>query len=364
MAHSRQQGRVRVIAEAGVNHNGDAAMALDMVDVAAEAGADVVKFQTFRPREVIAHHAPKAAYQTRTTDAAESQLAMIEKLVLGEDDHRTLFERCTERGIDFLSSPFDLASGDFLTDTLGLATLKIPSGEITNAPLLLRAARSSADIILSTGMSTLDEVDEALGVLALGFLGEEPPLARSAFARAAAETEARQTLEGKVTLLHCTTEYPAPFEEVNLRAMDTLREAFDLPVGLSDHTPGIAVPVAAAALGATVVEKHFTLDRKLTGPDHAASVEPGELAAMVDAIRQIEQALGDGDKRPMPSEAKNAPIARKSLVARSAIHAGEPFTPDNLGVKRPGTGVSPMHYWDWIGRPATRDYAADEMIAP
>ena len=250
----------------------------------------------------------------------------------------------------------------FLLDEMKLATLKLPSGEITNGPLLLEAARRCRRIILSTGMCVLDEVEAALAVLAFGWSDMAEAPSRAAFARAYADPALRRLLAERVTLLHCTTEYPTPFEDVNLRAMDTLAATFGVPVGFSDHTPGIAVPIAAAARGATVMEKHFTLDRALPGPDHKASLEPAELTAMVAAIRQVEAALGSGEKKPAPSEIKNMAIARKSLVAAAPIAKGEVFTTANLTVKRPGDGVSPMLYWDWLGRAAGRDYSPDDQM--
>lgn len=351
-----------VIAEAGVNHNGDPALAAELVDAAADAGADCVKFQTFRAEDSITATAPKADYQTKSTGAGETQLEMARKLELGNEVFLTLRERCWARGIDFLSTPYDLHSIDFLIRDMGLETLKLPSGEITNGPYLLHAARAGTKLILSTGMSTLDEVKMALAVLAFGFVRPDVRPSRDMIDDAYASDAGRAALREKVSVLHCTTEYPAPFVDANLKAMDTLSAAFGLPVGLSDHTAGIAVPIAAVARGAIIVEKHFTMNHKLPGPDHAASVEPRELAAMVAAIRAVEQALGDGDKRPMPSEARNIPVARRSLVARKSIRAGEQFTEDNLGIKRPGTGVSPIRYWEWLGRKAGRDYAADELI--
>lgn len=355
---------VMIIAEAGVNHNGDRRLALELVDAAARAGADAVKFQTFRADALVSRGASKAEYQRRTTDAAESQLEMIRALELSPADHHALVEHCRRRGIAFLSTPFDIPSLHFLVDEVGLETLKLPSGEVTNAPLLLEAARRCRRIVLSTGMCTLDEVGEALGVLAFGWAAarDEAP-SRSAFIRYFADPAVRAVLSGRVTLLHCTTEYPAPFEDVNLRAMDTLGAAFSLPIGYSDHTPGIAVAMAAAARGAVVIEKHFTLDRNLPGPDHRASLEPDELVAMVTGIRQISAALGSPDKKPAASEVKNMDIARKSLVAAAAITRGETFNAVNLTVKRPGGGVSPMEYWDWLGRPAGRDFDVDEMVS-
>ncbi len=358
------EARIQVIAEAGVNHNGDEEMALRLVDAAAEAGADTVKFQTFKAAEVATGAAPKAAYQSAATDPGESQLAMLERLELSAEAHRALAERCRERGIDFLSTPFDLQSLRFLAGELGLETLKIPSGAITDAPLLLEAGRSGCRIILSTGMSTIEEVEAALGVLAFGMTetGSEP--SRANFRSAYLSLEGKEALRNRVTLLHCTSAYPTPLEDVNLRAMDTLRESFDLPVGLSDHSPGIAVAIAAAGRGASVIEKHFTLERSLPGPDHQASLEPDQFAEMVAAIRAVERALGDGLKNPRPSELGTMAVARKSLVARRPIRAGETFSEDNLTALRPGDGVSPMEYWEWLGRLAASDLHEDETIRP
>ena len=356
--------RSYIIAEAGVNHNGSIDMAKELIDVAAGAGADAVKFQTFRADRLVTGSAPKAAYQARTTDAAESQLEMIRKLELDEEAHRILIDHCRERGIQFLSTPFDLESVDLLAYNFDLPRLKLPSGEITNAPLLLKAAQTGKPLMLSTGMSTLGEIEAALGVLAFGYTrsGTAPSLA--AFREAYCSASSQEALREKVVLLHCTTEYPAPFAEVNLLAMDALGAAFGLPVGYSDHTEGIAVTIAAAARGAVVIEKHFTLDRNLPGPDHRASLEPDELGRMVESIRQVEAALGSGLKLPAASELKNVPIARKSLVAAKEIKKGEIFTPENLGVKRPGSGMSPMRYWEFLGRPAGRDHRPDEVIEP
>ncbi len=348
--------RVFVIAEAGVNHNGDTERALAMVDAAGEAGADAVKFQTFRAEQLATATAPNAPYQSRGD--GDSQLDMLRALELDTDAHRLLGERCKERGIAFISSPFDLESLAFLVDVMRIDTIKIGSGEITNGPLLLAAARSGRKIILSTGMSTLDEVKNALGILAFGFDGSDgapTPMAMD-------NPDIGKLLQGKVTLLHCTSQYPAPLENANLRAMATLRDAFGLRVGLSDHTQGDTAAIAAAALGAAVIEKHFTLDRNARGPDHAASIEPAELASMVKRIREVETALGNGEKTPAPGERENMAAARKSLVALQPVRAGEAFTAENLGVKRPGGGQSPMKYWDWLGRVAKRDYAADEKI--
>lgn len=357
-------GGVYVIAEAGVNHNGSLDVARRLIDVAAAAGADAVKFQTFKAEKLVSRQAAKADYQQRTTNAAESQFEMIRKLELSDDDHLTLQRYCATAGIEFLSTPFDTESLDFLVRRMALPRLKLSSGEITNAPFLLAVGQTGKPVILSTGMSTLEDVEQAVGALAFGYLGTGEAPSAAAFARARKSPEGQVVLREKVSLLHCTTEYPAPFAEVNLRAMETLGSAFGLPVGYSDHTQGIAIPIAAAALGARIIEKHFTLDRALPGPDHAASLEPVELKAMVEGIRQVEQALGSANKSPTASELKNRAIARKSLIAGTAIRKGECFTAANLAIKRPGSGISPFFYWDQLGQVATRDYAEDDIIEP
>ncbi|MBI4589777.1 MAG: N-acetylneuraminate synthase [Candidatus Rokubacteria bacterium] len=327
---------VFIVAEAGVNHNGDLALAKRLVDVAAEAGADGVKFQTFRSEALVSRAAPKAAYQQAATGADEGQREMLARLELTPDQYAEIREHCARRRILFFSTPFDEASADAL-EALGVPLFKLPSGEITNLPLLRHVAAKGKPIILSTGMSTLAEVAEA--VAAIRAAGD-PPLA----------------------LLHCVSAYPAPPAEMNLRAMDTLRDRFGYPVGLSDHTLGIEVAVAAVARGAVIVEKHFTLDRQLPGPDHPASLEPGELAALIRAIRSVEAALGDGEKRPMPSETDARRVARKSLVAGGPIRAGERLTPSRVRIKRPGTGISPADLPRALGRTVRRDLAADEVI--
>lgn len=328
--------RIFIIAEAGVNHNGDMRTAKRMIDVAAAAGADAVKFQTFKTENLVCRNAKKAAYQMETTSAEESQFDMLKKLELTPDMHRELICYCHKKNIMFLSTPFDLDSLRYLVDC-GLAIIKIPSGEITNYPLLREAAKSGKRIILSSGMSTLDEVREAVAVL-------------------------KENGSADITVLHCNTEYPTPFSDVNLCAMRTIKEEIGVPVGYSDHTQGTEAAVAAAALGAGIIEKHFTLDKNMEGPDHKASLEPDELTEMVRAIRHIEQALGDGEKKPSESEKKNMSVARKSIVAGRGIKAGERFSEENLAAKRPGTGVSPMLWNQVIGRKAKRDFAADEMI--
>ena len=331
---------VFIIAEAGVNHNGSLDRAKEMIAAAAEAGADAVKFQAFRAEALTTRGAAKAAYQVQATGAGESQQDMLRKLELSGSDFRELKDCCDGHRIEFLASPFDLPAIALLAD-LGLRKWKIPSGEITNLPYLREIGSRGQEIILSTGMADAGEIEAALSVLA-----------------------AAGTDRGRITLLHCTTDYPAPLRDVHLRAMNALRAAFPglKGVGYSDHTAGIEIPIAAVALGAAVIEKHFTLDQTLPGPDHRASLEPRELAAMVRAIRNIEQALGAGAKRPSPAEEQNKRIVRKSIVAARAIAKGETFTAQNLAVKRPGTGVSPMRWDDVLGQRAVRDYAKDEFI--
>ncbi|WP_081458471.1 N-acetylneuraminate synthase [Solidesulfovibrio fructosivorans] len=349
-----------VIAEAGVNHNGSLDLAFQLIEAAAEAGADVVKFQTFRAENLVAKHAPKAAYQKCTTDPDENQFNMIRKLELDKQQHGYLINHCHKCGIAFMSTPFDCDSLRLLTDYFKFDTIKVSSGDLTNAPFLLEIAGVAAQVILSTGMSTLGEVEAALGVLAFGFVAPKDAVpSPEAFVQAYTSKEGQALLRQRVTLLHCTTEYPAPIIEVNLRAMDTMAQAFGLRVGYSDHTQGIHIPIAAVARGATIIEKHFTLDRTLPGPDHQASLEPAELAEMVCAIRDVERCLGDGIKRPAPSEWKNRPIARKSLVAARATQRCDPLV---LVCKRPGNGCTPFRYWELQGTAAGRHYERDELI--
>ena len=330
--------KVYIIAEAGVNHNGDPALAERLVDAAAEAGADAVKFQTFTAERLVTRTAARAAYQITNTGSDASQFEMLRSLEVSEGVHRVLKARAESRGIAFLSTPFDVSSIALLA-RLGLQTLKIGSGEITNLPYLRAIGRLGKLVILSTGMADLEEVRAALNALV-----------------------SAGTPKDQITVLHCHTDYPTAMEDVNLRAMITMRESLGIAVGYSDHTLGIEVPIAAVALGATVIEKHFTLDRTMRGPDHVASLEPGELSAMVRAIRNIEAALGDGVKRPTPREAVNVAVARKSIVAARDIAAGEHFTEENLTVKRPGGGLSPMVLDRVIGQYAPRTFTADEPI--
>ena len=353
---------VFVIAEAGVNHNGSPELAMRLVDVAADAGADAVKFQSFRADSLVGRAAPRAEYQKRNQPGEVSQHEMLKKLELSEPVQRELSDRSRSRGIEFMSSPFDVDSVDFLASSVGVKRIKIGSGEITNAPLLLHAARTGLPLILSTGMSTLDEVEAALGVLALGYTDASAPPGGAAFRAAYASAAGRGVLREKVSLLHCTSEYPAPVNEINLRAMDTLRETFGLPTGFSDHSAGIAAAIAAAARGAVIIEKHYTLDRAMPGPDHRASLEPAQLAEMIASIRVASAALGSARKEPAPSELGNRTVARRSLVAAREIRKGERFSAADIAVKRPGGGISPMNYWDWVGRLAERDYRKDDLL--
>ncbi|WP_348260844.1 N-acetylneuraminate synthase [Telmatobacter sp. DSM 110680] len=327
---------VFVIAEAGVNHNGSLDLALQLLDAAKACGADAVKFQTFRAELLATRSARKAPYQDRTTSTSESQFEMLQRLQLGADDHRTLIQHCREIGIQFLSSPFDTESADLL-DELGVPLYKVPSGEITNLPFLRHLAHKKKPLIVSTGMSTLGEVEEAVQVL-------------------------QDEAANRITLLHCVTEYPAPFDEVNLRAMLTLKAAFGLPVGYSDHTAGIEVAVAAVALGAEVIEKHLTMDRSLSGPDHHASLEPNEFEKMVAAIRHVESALGTGIKSPAPCELQNLPVARKSVVSSRALRVGHRIVRDDLEIKRPGNGLAPKFLPALIGLTLRTSVDRDEVL--
>jgi len=327
-----------IIAEAGVNHNGLIELAFKLIDAAKEAGADAIKFQTFKAASLVSKNAEKAEYQKLTTDSNESQYEMIKRLELNYDDHSKLIEYCKNKNITFLSSPFDLDSIDLL-NKLGLDTFKIPSGEIVNLPYLRKIAKLNKNVILSTGMADLGEIEDALNILIES-----------------------GTAKNKITVLHCNTEYPTPFEDVNLRAMLTIKNAFNVKVGYSDHTTGIEVPIAAASLGAEVIEKHFTLDKNMGGPDHKASLEPDEFAQMVKVIRNIERAVGNGIKKPSPSELKNIDVVRKSIIALRSIKAGELFTEKNICIKRPGNGISPMRWDEVIGKKADKDFEIDDLI--
>ncbi|MDX1349744.1 MAG: N-acetylneuraminate synthase [Putridiphycobacter sp.] len=329
--------RTIIIAEAGVNHNGDIEIAKKLVEVAAKAGADYVKFQTFKAEKLVSKTAKKAAYQVNNTKNNDSQFNMLKKLELSEEDHDMIIDHCAKHQIKFLSTAFDLDSIDYLSNKIDC--YKIPSGEITNRPYLEKVASLNLPTILSTGMATLEEIKAAISVL----------------------TEKGLSLP-KITVLHCNTEYPTPMEDVNLTAMQTIQEACSVKVGYSDHTLGIEIPVAAVAMGAVIIEKHFTLDKKMAGPDHKASLSPSELENMVSAIRNIESAMGNGIKTPSQSEQKNLAVARKSIIASKAIKIGNTFTEDNLTIKRPGTGISPMKWYDILGRKAKRDYESEDLI--
>lgn len=327
-----------IIAEAGVNHNGSLKTAKQLIDAASNAGADIIKFQTFQSRQIATKDAQQAVYQYEALGQKQSQLSMLEKLELKAEQHEPLIEYCQQKNIEFLSTAFDIPSIDLLSK-LKIKRWKIPSGEITNLPYLRKIGAMKGPVILSTGMATLGEIESALFIL-----------------------EEAGTFRNDITILHCTTEYPAPLEEVNLRAMRTIAKAFAVDVGYSDHTKDIFVPVAATGMGATIIEKHLTLDQNMPGPDHKASLEPNSFATMVHGIRCVEQALGDGIKRPTVSELANMKVARKSLVAARPIRCGELFSTDNLTAKRPGTGISPMHWEAWIGKRASRDFSTDELI--
>lgn len=332
------KNRVYIIAEACSNHNGDLEIAKKMVDVAVGAKADAIKFQAFKSEQLVSRYAPKAEYQKKNTGTKDSQFKMLKDLELSEDAHIELIKYCKKKKITYLCTPFDIDSVSFLS-TLGLKVFKIPSGEITNLPYLRKIGSLGKKIIMSTGMATLREIGVALNILIKS-----------------------GTPKKNITVLHCNTEYPSPFEDVNLLAMLTIKNAFKLEVGYSDHTLGIEIPIAAASLGAKIIEKHFTMDRNMVGPDHRASLEPDELKEMVRCIRNIEKGLGNGIKRPSPSEFKNTPIARKSIIASADIKKGERFSRKNITTKRPGSGISPMNWDKVIANKAKRDFKKDELI--
>lgn len=354
---------VFVIAEAGVNHNGSFDLAKKLVDVAKQAKADAVKFQTFRADSLVTRSGKQADYQIENTGKVESQQDMIRRLELSFDDFRELQTYCEKVGILFLSTAFDLDSLKFLAQDLKIPKIKIPSGEATNAGYLLEVAKLRRPIYFSTGMCTLAEIRDALGVLAFGLLGLTQTPNQKAFKEALDSPGATEVLRKFVTLLHCVTEYPAPLESTNLKAMDLLKKTFGLDVGFSDHSLGLTATVAAVARGACVVEKHFTLDKSMEGPDHKASLNPQELIQLVTEIRNVERCLGVEVKAPSPEELKNLAVARRSLVALRAIRAGEKFSEDNLTVKRPGTGVSAMEYFDWLNRSAKKNYEPDDILS-
>lgn len=354
---------VKIIAEAGVNHNGQLDLALQLVDVAKKAGADVIKFQTFKAADLVTVDAKQCEYQSKNSQKLESQLSMLERLELSQEEHYQLQAYCHDVGIEFLSSAFDSNSLTFLLDEMRLDTLKVASGEITNFPFLLEHARSGCDIIVSTGMSTLVEVEQALAVLAFGLTKPSTEfVSQEGLLQAFSSEQGQRALQQKVSILHCTTEYPASITDINLRAMDTMGDKFGLTIGYSDHSQGIHVALAAVARGASIIEKHFTLDKTMAGPDHKASLDPDELTEMIKAIRAIELALGDGIKKPFAKELENLQHARKSLVCIEQVAIGETFSQCNLGVKRPGDGMHPRFYWELLGRKATRAYAVGDKV--
>lgn len=354
--------RVFLIAEIGVNHDGSLDQARRMIDVAADAGADAAKFQTFNADKLVSRDAPQAEYQKRNLGEPEgSQWELLKRLELSDDDHRRAAEHCAERGIEFMSTPFDLDSAHFLVEELKVRRLKVSSGDLTNSPFLYELAKMGRPIILSSGMALLGDIELALGVIAHALTGSGAP-SRDAFRTAYASDEGQAALRERISLLHCTTEYPAPAQAINLRAMGTLADAFGLTTGYSDHSLGISVSLAAAARGAKVIEKHITLDSKAHGPDHAASLEPEAFRQLVAGVREIEQALGSSRKRSLPAEEGNRVVATKGLVAARPIKAGETFSAENLAVKRPAAGLPPADYWELIGTAAARDYDADAPI--
>jgi N-acetylneuraminate synthase len=351
-----------IIAEAGVNHNGSLDIAKKLVEAAATAGADAVKFQTFSAKRLATNSAKMAEYQIKNTGVLEPQIDMLERLELPENNFSILQKYCIDLDIDFLSSPFDIESAQFLISELGLECIKIPSGEITNGPFLLAIGQSNKSVILSTGMSTLEEIEQALDVLSYGYLNKPYPKSIEEITGCASSSSGSSILKEKVQLLHCTTEYPAPVESINLRAMDTIKYTFELPVGYSDHSEGIVVSIAAVAMGAIIIEKHLTLDRSMPGPDHRASIEPALFSEMVRSIRVIEGALGTDKKQPHEVELKNIRIARKKIVASQSIKKGGLFSTENLVTMRPGDGQSPMGFWDLLDQPSKQSYLLGDPI--
>lgn len=352
-----------IIAEAGVNHNGSLKMAKELVKVAKEAGADAVKFQTFKAENLVTKQARQADYQVENLGESTSQFAMLKKLELTFEEFKALHAFCQNEQIEFLSTPFDQESVDFLVDELHIAMVKIPSGELTNVPLIHYIATKRKPMILSTGMATIEEINEALAVIAYGFARPQELIVIERVYGFYRTEEAKEIIRKYVTLLHCTTQYPAPVDSINLRALGEMKRIFQLSsVGLSDHSEGIHISIAAVSIGATMIEKHFTLDKTLEGPDHIASLNPTELRAMIRGIRDIEFALGDGVKKPTLTEIENRLPVRKSLVAKTAIKAGEIFTIANLAVKRPGNGIAPVKYWSYLGKTAIKSYDEDALI--
>lgn len=351
-----------IIAEAGVNHNGSVEMAKQLIKVAKNSGADAVKFQTFKAENLVTADAKQANYQENNLGAATSQYEMLKKLELSYTEFIELKKYCDKLKIEFLSTPFDFKSVDFLINELGMARVKIPSGELTNIPFIHYIATKQKPIIMSTGMATMDDIHEALSFIAYGLAYPKKRVNLEEVMKFYETPTAKQLLQKYVIILHCTTEYPAPFKTINLRAMSQIEKELAIPIGFSDHSEGIAVPIAATALGAVVVEKHFTLSRQLKGPDHLASLEPRELQEMVESIRVVEQSLGTGEKKPTEIELENRIVARKSIVARKTIQTGEIIAEDHLTIKRPGNGMSPSTYWSLLGRIAKKSYQKDELL--
>lgn len=351
-----------IIAEAGVNHNGSLEMAKQLVDAAKQSEADAVKFQTFKAEDLVTKQAKQADYQINNLREETSQFQMLKNLELTYNEFKELSRYCNEQHIEFLSTPFDHESVDFLLNELKMERVKIPSGELTNTPFIHYIATKRKPIILSTGMATIEDIHTALSFIAFGLAYPERQVDEKEVAAYYGTDGAKVLLNEFVTVLHCTTEYPAPFETVNLKAISAMRKEFHVPIGLSDHSTGISVPVAAAALEAVIIEKHFTIDRNLEGPDHLASLEPNELTEMIRTVREVELSLGTGEKSPTAAELKNRLAARKSIVARKNIMAGELLTEHHLAVKRPGTGMAPIHYWTLLGKNASKDYEKDEPL--
>lgn len=357
-----QSNRVYIIAEAGVNHNGDVSLAKELIDIASDAGADAIKFQTFIATEVISIHANQADYQVKNTGLQESQLAMVKKLELPLDDFKALYLYAKNKGITFLSTAFDPVSLKFLVKDCNIPLIKIPSGEITNAPLLFACARYNMPIVLSTGMANLDEIERALAVLSYGWVHESEPESLQECIDFYQTEDGIRALYKNITILQCITEYPAPYKDTNLKAMQAIADKFHCPIGLSDHSLGLHIPVAAVAMGATIIEKHFTINQNLPGPDHKASLSPDELKTMIHYIRDVEAAFGDGHKQARDSEKKNMTIARRSIVAADNLKKDEVYAMSNITCKRPGSGVSAMLYWDYLGKECNNEYKVDELI--
>ncbi|MCJ8007606.1 N-acetylneuraminate synthase [Lederbergia wuyishanensis] len=351
-----------IIAEAGVNHNGSLDLAFELIDVAVKAGADAVKFQTFKAENLVTKKAQQAAYQIENIGEETSQFEMLKKLELNYNEFLRLKAYCDEKKIEFLSTPFEFESVDFLVETLGMNTVKIPSGELTNSPFIHYIATKRKPIILSTGMANMEDIFEALSFIAYGLAFPNKKVELESVRSFYATDEAKKCLKRYVTILHCTTEYPTPYKDVNLQAMDHLKRELQVEIGLSDHSKGIYVPIAAVGKGAKVIEKHFTINRMLPGPDHQASLEPAELIEMVNGIRIVEATLGNCEKKPTANEEKNRIAARKSLVASREIQVGDIFTSDNLTIKRPGNGLAPSKWWELLGTTASKSYEEDELI--